>query len=477
MRGFQFTRRRAAATTLLSLAALPILMVLTTQVLRRVRADQAMNDAVSLPAAPHQVAPDAPPYLALLPWAGRSPLCEGKVDDAGRCGHGPDPAPDGYDVSRPVPLLAPDVVSLRKAVRAAKPDLSLCVGDGSSGPRVQVVYAGLLGSPDRYADSLPSIREWIYEVDGIVRDSAAKTSGRRRVRFVHDGACNPVVSRVQLSAAIVDDIGQMADEMLAQGFNRKDRAYLVFVDLVDHTCGVAFMDADDRPDADNANNSGPAFARVDRGCWGSFVAAHELFHNLGAVQGAAPHKSAHGHCTDDFDVMCYDDSFGGPPVIMQQICVPEEEHERLLDCREDDYFHTDPPPGSYLDSHWNSADSVFLTADADPTPEPDCPRTVSEVNDWRRVVLDCDGGLRQPGIIPGEPCSDFEVTFIAPADGDYLFNGPSTELWLDSDADGIPDERIAARTTGFRVRLQAGAVYTARSYQPTPGFALLPASP
>lgn len=477
MRAFQFTRRRAAAATLLSLVALPLLMVVTTQVLRRARADQAMDDAVSLPAAPRQTGPGAPPHLAFLPWVGRSPLCEGKVDDAGRCGHGPDPLPEGRDPTRPVPLFSPAELALRKAVRAAKPGLSLCVGDGTSGPRVQVAYASLEGSPDRYAESLPSIREWIYEVDGIVRDSAAKTAGRRRVRFVHDGACNPVVSKVRLSGDVVNDIGQMADEMLAQGYDRKDRTYLVFVDLVDDICGVAFIDPDDRPDASNANNIGPTFARADRICWDAKTATHELLHNLGSVQGSAPHKSAMYHCTDESDLMCYDDSFGGPPVIMQQVCVPEAEHEMLLDCREDDYFHTDPPAGSYLDTHWNSADSVFLTADADPTPEPTCPRTVSEVNDWRRVVLDCDGGLRQPGIVPGEPCSEFEITFIAPADGDYLFNGPSTELWLDRDADGIPDERIAARTTGLRVHLQAGAVYTARSYLPTPGFALLPAPP
>ena len=40
-------------------------------------------------------------------------------------------------------------------------------------------------------------------------------------------------------------------------------------------------------------------------------------------------------------------------------------HERLFDCNHDDYFHTDPPAGNYLDTHWNTADSQYLSS----TPE------------------------------------------------------------------------------------------------------------
>ena len=47
---------------------------------------------------------------------------------------------------------------------------------------------------------------------------------------------------------------------------------------------VGQLYADDSPGADNANNSGPSYARVDSPCWG-YAETHELLHTLGAEQG------------------------------------------------------------------------------------------------------------------------------------------------------------------------------------------------
>jgi hypothetical protein len=166
------------------------------------------------------------------------------------------------------------------------------------------------------------------------------------------------VANVVVPASADDSFDGMVAALRAAGYDRTDRKYLVFADATVY-CGIGTLAGDDRPGATNASNHGPSYGRVDRACWGGSTAAHEHMHNLGAVQGSAPRSSGGGHCTDEWDVMCYSDEPLHPT--MQVLCPDVQRDATRFDCRHDDYFSTNPPAGSYLDTHWNAADSAFLS--------------------------------------------------------------------------------------------------------------------
>jgi hypothetical protein len=305
------------------------------------------------------------------------------------CTHGPDPAPKGRDVRHPRPLK--ELVAAfggSEGTTTDGADASVaCFGDGVDGNRVQVVYAYPAAGADNYEEVAPLIRRWAAIVDRVFNDSAAETGGVRHVRFVTDPGCNLDVARVPLSSLGVESFAGTVDDLSAQGYNRADRKYLVWVDAY-VMCGIAGVQTDERPteNLNDGHTEGGMFARIDRGCWGwaeRSVEAHELAHTLGAVQMGAPNASALFHCVDESDLMCYDDdgvSDGmvntvGRAVAMVSRCPAP--HERLLDCNHDDYFHTDPSGSSYLRNHWNVAESSFLTSEG-PASVPDVQAPVAE---------------------------------------------------------------------------------------------------
>lgn len=322
-------------------------------------------------ARPTPAAPGAP---GRAPWPVDDPSCAPLevviVDGIGSCTHGPDPAPPGVDASVPRPIES----SRPMDASAETPTVPLpCYGDGTSGNRVQAIYARPADRADRAAQVVPAIRRWAGDVEAAVSVSASRTGGIRHVRWVTAADCTLSVEQLTLSSTGDDSIGNTIAELAAQGHARPDRKYLVWMDST-VLCGIANFFLDDRPEQTNANNGVPqargSVARVDSGCWGlgsrgQSVEAHELIHTLGAVMPSAPNSTSLGHCTDDSDRMCYED--GSPLIRVRTVCPSAD--EALLDCGNDDYFHTAPPSGSYLASHWNTADSSFLAA-ADPPPAP-----------------------------------------------------------------------------------------------------------
>lgn len=274
------------------------------------------------------------------------------------CTPGPDAAPADRDVQEPREL------ATESGTAGTSSGQIPCYGDGTSGKRVQAVYARAADVPDRSADVVPLIRQWAAGVNDVVVRSAAKTGGLRNVRWVTSGCQLDVVS-VTLTSAGDDDFSATQYQLSRAGLNRTDRKYLVWVDAPRY-CGVATFVEDDSAGASNGNNAGPSYARIDRGCWGTPSAeVHELFHMLGSVQTSAPNTSGGGHCVDEYDALCYADSSS---VQLRYPCAYADEN--LLDCGNDDYFHTAPPAGSYLATHWNSASSEFLTALPPGSPDP-----------------------------------------------------------------------------------------------------------
>jgi hypothetical protein len=238
-----------------------------------------------------------------------------------------------------------------------------CVGNGTDGNRVQVVYARASDVADRYASLAGLLVQYAADADYQVNMSAGLSGAGRRVRFVTEG-CALSVARVTLSPAGDDSFSAMRSEVRAQGFTRNDRKYLVWVDAAVGICGLGEMYSDDRATPDNANNRGPSYARVDAPCWG-YAEAHELLHTLGGVQDSAPNSSGAGHCVDENDTMCYVDTSGRPLV---NACPGLPSWQ--VDCNIDDYFNAAAPAGSYLARYWNVANSSYLEGAEAPPPPP-----------------------------------------------------------------------------------------------------------
>jgi hypothetical protein len=229
------------------------------------------------------------------------------------------------------------------------------------------MYVREATTPSRYASVLPLLLNEVANVDDVFAVSAARTGGVRRVRWVHDGACNPVLPEVVVPAGALSTFGATIQALQAQGYRDPSRKYLMFADA-NALCGIGTLYTDSRPTG-NSNDLRTSYARVDARCWSgsTSVAAHELTHNLGGVLPGAPHVTAGSHCWDQYDLMCYDDGSGAS---MQTLC-PDRQQGQLLDCGNDDYFSTAPAAGSWLATSWNTASSSFLdTTAVDPTLPP-----------------------------------------------------------------------------------------------------------
>jgi hypothetical protein len=250
---------------------------------------------------------------------------------------------------------------------------------------VKVVYAYPAGEADRsvvVADRLQA------NVSLLARFVAGQSGGRRTIRFDMGSDCGASYVDIQTVALpnprayyVVGGAPQferlIADVRPAVGSAAGPRNYLIYADGLRGENGVSgtgqfYYGAEgESPDGIYQNRGGLMAAVWGQASLPSSAYAdpttmlHEITHNLGAVQGSAPHSTGlvggvpAGHCFDEQDVMCYRD--GGPNNTMTTTCPWRTgEVQETYDCGGDDYFSATPAPGSWLADHWNVYNSDFL---------------------------------------------------------------------------------------------------------------------
>lgn len=220
--------------------------------------------------------------------------------------------------------------------------------------RIQLIYLIPAGAPDASATMVPLMRQHFLQSNEMVSNRAAQYGGDLSLRVACDSAGQPAV-RVLRSSHNNSDISAIDQEVARQGQRITGQDNVVY--WGDGGCGggVAYGSGDTRPGVENSVNNAPGIAVVYGRCPFTYR-LHEQGHSMGAVLPNTPNTSGAGHCNDDADVMCYKD--GGPRSgnYRSNVCPsPNGNLDYYWDCNVNDYFHPNPPAGSFLATNWNLA--------------------------------------------------------------------------------------------------------------------------
>lgn len=256
-------------------------------------------------------------------------------------------------------------------------------------PQFKVVYAYPADRPNHFAQWKDALQ---LDVSLIGRFMGAQSGGLKTPRFDMGTDCGPEYLDIQTvalpagRAAYVDDFDALTAAVEPYlGSPGGPRNVLVLADTLSSYSpgtwwGLGMRWADDRAGSGNLSNRGDEWAALwipdgeptpgtaADGFWPEGM-LHEMSHNMGAVQESAPHSSGYGHCWDGFDVMCYYPDGPNPRHVMTYECpaIPGVMNQGY-DCGNDDYFNVAPAAGSYLATHWNLYDDVFMAECVDIAP-------------------------------------------------------------------------------------------------------------
>jgi hypothetical protein len=347
-----------------------------------------------------------------------------RVDGRDLCTHGEDPRSFSRTASSDATTNAIQASGIATSAPA-------CIGNGQDGPRVQLVYVYANNAPNRLSSLLPTFRRLASEMDAILNQSAQKTGGSMRIRFVTNASCQVEITAEPVQANNLPSFGGVINELKPRGYGAPNRKYLLLVDT-NAFCGIGSFQQGDAANT-TVHDNALGYARVDVPCWDAGTMLHELSHTLGAVQYSAPHSSKGAHCIDEWDVMCYSDSPYKPKM---QILCDDGRQDFRLDCGNDDYFAANPAPGSYLATHWNMARSAFFADGSGQT----CIDEASEPDDaywysfWGVPLPATDVGTTEVRAFCSQPGDTDWVLFTGEAGATYEITtsdlGPGVDTQL-----------------------------------------------
>lgn len=334
-----------------------------------------------------QAGPPGPPASTCPPGLQKAGE---RADGAPLCTHGGD---EGH-------IFGADVVpgSFSSDDPNVTPNANRCAGDGVSGHRMHFFYVYKSGTPNRIANGSIQ-KDWFRNKVGYADayldlSDSAKDQHLRQLCATVSGVQQTKVTELQCTPGSTDVFTAVMNCLKAANYDGdednngvgdyeegKGRIYAAFIDGFSYGyCGQGHVGGNN---STSTAGRAPVYTVID--CWDGATTLHEIGHNLGAVQAPAtdfpPHATKGWHCYEESDVMCYDDDNNGNSnftkpdntlVAQENTCGGQEAWK--FDCGHNLDGHThngvvvgsedywDPNGGTrYLATHWNTANSLFLT--------------------------------------------------------------------------------------------------------------------
>ena len=229
--------------------------------------------------------------------------------------------------------------------------------------RVELIYLQPRGSTNRYGTYVGEMKRVLRQMAWWINERGKAYSSAGLLSVDLRTYCNPghtdiiIANLASQWAPSEVTFARVRQEIIDKGYTNPNAKYLIlYDDPVGAQTGQADLRLDCNSGSPNRNNQSGAFASsMYAVVWGitdfrdNTTALHEMFHTMGAVQdNCALNNTDRGHCTDEIDVMCYDDDGVPETFPIWNRCV-----NGTIDCYHDDYFDPLPETGENLANHWN----------------------------------------------------------------------------------------------------------------------------